>query len=279
MSPALLPEVWRISDFRWETPQTFSLSCEKPEVQTRVQTLNPFRPGQFNMLYVFGVGEVPISISGSPENTSAQIHTIRKVGAVTNALAELKPGQSLGIRGPFGSAWPLHKAKGKDLVIVAGGLGLAPVRPVIYAALAMRSEIRSLTLLYGARQHAEILYADELLSWQTGAEIAVHITLDQATQSWQGRVGVVTSLIQAQDLDADRTLALICGPEIMMRYSAHTFLEKGLKPEQIYVSLERNMQCAVGFCGHCQYGPHFICKDGPVFRYDKVQSLLNTREV
>ncbi len=275
MSQALLPEVWRISDFRWENAQTFSLSCIKPEAHT----LNPFRPGQFNMLYVFGVGEVPISISGSPLNTSEHIHTIRKVGAVTKALAELKPGQEFGLRGPFGSAWPLHRAKGKDLVIVAGGLGLAPVRSAIYEMQAKRAEIRSLKLLYGARQESELLYADELKAWQTDPEIDVQITLDQATQNWQGRVGVVTSLIQAQNLDPEQTLAMICGPEIMMRYSAQTFLAKGLKPEQIYVSLERNMQCAVGFCGHCQYGPHFICKDGPVFRYDRVQTLLDIREV
>jgi NAD(P)H-flavin reductase len=275
MSQALLPEVWRISDFRWENDQTFSLSCIKPEAQTPT----PFRPGQFNMLYVFGVGEVPISISGSPYNSAEQIHTIRKVGAVTKALAELKPGQEFGLRGPFGSAWPLHKVKGKDLVIVAGGLGLAPVRSAIYEMQAKRAEIRSLKLLYGARQESELLYADELKAWQTDPEIDVQITLDQATQNWQGRVGVVTTLIQAQNLDPDQTMALICGPEIMMRYSAQTFLAKGLKPEQIYVSLERNMQCAVGFCGHCQYGPHFICKDGPVFRYDQVQTLLDIREV
>lgn len=274
MNHPLLPEVCQVRDFYWENQHTFTLCCERNQPETAT-----FQPGQFNMLYVFGVGEVPVSLSGPPARPGLQIHTIRKVGAVTTALSRLQPGQELGIRGPYGSAWPLDQAKGKDLVIVAGGLGLAPVRPVIYDVLAHRQDYAQVSLLYGARQASELLFCDELRTWQDNPELNVKITLDQADRNWLGRVGVVTTLIQGLELDAARTEALICGPEMMMRFCARELLHQGLGPEHIYVSLERNMQCAVGFCGHCQYGPHFICKDGPVFRYDQVAGLLETQEV
>jgi len=276
MNMPLLPKVCQIKELHWENAQTFTLSLSIPAAEAAGFA---FRPGQFNMLYVFGVGEVPISLSGSPQMPTELIHTIRKVGSVTAALAELKPGQELGLRGPYGSAWPLHKAAGKDLLIVAGGLGLAPVRPAIYAVLAQRERYRRVILLCGARQETELLFTQELLAWQATGELEIQIILDQAGQTWTGPVGVVTTLIQRLELDPSQTLALVCGPEIMMRFSARELLHKGLKSELIYLSLERNMQCAVGFCGHCQYGPHFICKDGPVFRLDQVQKLLETEEV
>ncbi|MGE3724144.1 MAG: FAD/NAD(P)-binding protein [Candidatus Sericytochromatia bacterium] len=276
MNMPLLPKVCQVQALNWENTQTFTLSLSSPTAEAADFA---FRPGQFNMLYVFGVGEVPISLSGSPQKQTEGVHTIRKVGSVTAALADLKPGQELGWRGPYGSAWPLHKAAGKDLLIVAGGLGLAPVRPVIYAVLAQRERYRRVILLCGARQESELLFTQELLAWQAAGELEIQITLDQAGQTWNGPVGVVTTLIQRLELDPSHTLALVCGPEIMMRFSAQELLHKGLKSEQIYLSLERNMQCAVGFCGHCQYGPHFICKDGPVFRLDRVQRLLETKEV
>lgn len=282
MNQPLLPKVCQIKTLSWENPQTFTLSLAgDPEAEAADFS---FRPGQFNMLYVFGVGEVPISLSGAPPTHAGNgktdlVHTIRKVGTVTTALAELKPGDQVGVRGPYGSAWPLHKAPGKDLLIVAGGLGLAPVRPAIYEILAQRERYRRVILLCGARQETELLFRQELLAWQAAGEIEVQITLDQAERSWKGPVGVVTTLIQRLELEPAQTLALVCGPEIMMRFSALELLHHGLRPDQIYVSLERNMQCAVGFCGHCQYGPHFICKDGPVFRYDRVQRLLEIQEV
>lgn len=258
-----------------ETHDTFTLVLE-PLNPGAVHT---FAPGQFNMLYVFGVGEIPISISGDPADPHRLVHTTRAVGTVTGAMSRLRPGDVLGVRGPYGTHWPLDQAVGKDVVIVAGGIGLAPLRPAIYQLLARRENFGKVVLLYGARTPEDLLYRRELQKWSAQLDIDVLVTVDRATERWRGHVGVVTTLIPYAPFDAHDAVALVCGPEIMMRYTVATLQKRGMPDEAIYISMERNMKCAVGFCGHCQYGPFFICKDGPVFSYDRVRWLFNKREV
>lgn len=265
----MVPEAWTVVD-RWrETEDTFSFALRPPVGWS-------FAPGQFNMLYSFGRGESAISISGASEKSGTIIHTIRRVGTVTNALAELSPGDGIGVRGPFGTAWPIDEAKGRDLVLVAGGIGLAPLRPTVMAALENRKEFRRVILLVGARSPADMLYPDQLRQWQD--EIEVVRTVDHATRDWDAHVGVVTTRLNTVGLDPGNTVAMTCGPEIMMRFTVAELQKIGVPDQQIYVSMERNMKCAVGFCGHCQYGPEFVCKDGPVFRYDRIARWFNLRE-
>jgi NAD(P)H-flavin reductase len=238
-----------------------------------------YAPGQFTMLYVFGVGEVPISISGDPAEPRLLVQTIRAVGTVTQALRKLRRGDVVGVRGPYGSAWPIQEAVGSDVIIVAGGLGLAPLRPALYAVLSHRAEYGAIALVYGARTPQDMLYVRELEHWRSRFDISVEVTVDSAAADWGGHVGVVTTLIPSIQFDPFSTIALVCGPEIMMRFTVQELFERGLTSEQIFVSLERNMKCAVGFCGHCQFGPHFVCKDGPVFRYEQIQPLFGKREI
>jgi NAD(P)H-flavin reductase len=270
----MLPQPYRVQRVRQETPDTFTLELE-PEKGSRELA---FTPGQFNMLYAFGVGEVPISISGDPAK-SALVHTTREVGTVTRAMRKLKPWDSLGIRGPFGTGWPVTMARGADVVIVAGGIGLAPLRPALYQILAARKYYGKVVLLYGTRTPADILFRRELQQWHSRFDLEVHVTVDRAMGNWRGNVGVVTSLIARAPFDPHSTLAMVCGPEIMMRYTVQELERRGVALENIHLSMERNMKCAVGWCGHCQFGPTFICKDGPVFRYDRIQTLLAIREI
>lgn len=249
---ALVPTTVRVAGRRRETSDTWTL---------RLPETRPFAPGQFAMLYAFGAGEAPISVSAIEDGVE---HTIRAVGAVTRALCAA---ETIGVRGPYGNAWPLAEAAGRDVVVVAGGLGLAPLRPVIRA---LDGHVR---VLYGARSPSELLYADELRSW--GAQV----TVDMPLAGWDGAVGVVTRLIERAELDPARTLALICGPEVMLRFAAAALVTRGLPTGSIWVSLERSMRCGVGHCGHCQLGPLLICRDGPVFRYDRVETLLRTAEL
>jgi len=236
-----------------------------------------FGPGQFNMLCLPGVGEVPISMSGDPER-GGLVHTIRAVGAVSTALAGLKPGAQLGLRGPFGSTWPLAAAAGRDVVIMAGGLGLAPLRPLLYRLFARPRDYGRITLLYGTRSPDDILFERELQRWRDRAGANVLVTVDHAAGDWRGPVGVVTSLLQPGQFDPGNSIACICGPEVMMRFSIGNLIDMGLPAESIYLSMERNMKCAVGHCGHCQFGPAFVCRDGPVFRYDRVRALFGLKE-
>ncbi len=268
------PHPYRVVRRRRETSDTFTLLLEPMEGEG-----HPFAPGQFNMLYLFGVGEVPISISGDPAQPHPQVHTVRAVGTVTRAMAQLRPGAILGLRGPFGSHWPLEEAVGRDVVVVAGGIGLAPLRPAIYHLLAHRESYGRIVILYGARTPEDLLYRRELARWSAHLDVEVLVTVDRASGSWRGNVGVVTTLIPLAPFDPQDTLALVCGPEIMMRYTVLALQKRGVPDSAIYVSMERNMKCAVGFCGHCQYGPHFICKDGPVFCYDRIRWLFGKWEV
>ena len=238
-----------------------------------------YAPGQFNMLYVPGCGEVAISISGHSEDQTTLQHTIRYVGRVTHAIADQKAGAEIGLRGPYGNPWPLQKGYGRDVAIVAGGLGLAPLKPVIEAIVQQRHEFRKVHLFIGARSPELLLFAYDYPRW-LDAGIDVQVTVDRDIQHLGYTTGVVPLLIDRTFFsDPLHTVAFVCGPEIMMEYSARSLLKKRLESNAIYVSLERNMQCAVGFCGHCQLGSHFLCKDGPVLAYDRVQASLMVRDL
>jgi NAD(P)H-flavin reductase len=258
-----------------ETHDTFSFELE-PETKESDFT---FAPGQFNMLYVYGVGEVPISISGDPASTGTLVHTVRTVGTVTQAMRRLKVRSSMGVRGPYGTPWPVENAVGNDIVIVTGGIGLAPLRPAIHYVLTHRDKYGKVVLLYGARTPEDILFRRDLERWRARLDLEVLVTVDRATSPWRGNVGVVTTLIGKSTFDPLHSVALVCGPEIMMRYTVLELEKRGIEDERIYVSLERNMKCGVGLCGHCQLGPTFVCKDGPVYCYREIQSILTKREM
>jgi NAD(P)H-flavin reductase len=238
----------------------------------------PFAPGQFNMLYAFGAGEVAISMSGDPAEEGGLVHTIRRVGTVTEALGRLRKGDAIGVRGPFGRGWPVESARGRDVLVVAGGLGLAPLRPLVYHLIAHRGEFERVTLAVGARGPDELLFQSELVRWAR-AGLDVRVTVDRAGPSWKGNVGVVTALLPTVELDPARAVAFVCGPEVMMRFVARDLAGRGLTDERIWVSMERNMKCAIGLCGHCMLGPAFVCKDGPVFGWERMRPLLATREL
>lgn len=238
-----------------------------------------FWPGQFNMLYLPGVGEAAISVSGNAADTDRLPHTIRAAGNVTQALARLGKGAGLGLRGPFGSHWPLEECRGKDVILVGGGIGLAPLRSAIYELLSHRELYGQLTLLYGTRTPETILYANEFNNWRAQG-LDVQVTVDRTTNAWSGNVGVVTLLLErAQIPQPENAMLLCCGPEVMMWYTIQKARSRGIPDTSLYVSLERNMNCAIGLCGHCQFGPEFVCKDGPVFRYDRVASILKVDEL
>jgi NAD(P)H-flavin reductase len=236
-----------------------------------------FAPGQFNMLYRFGVGEVPISISSDPSHPDHIAHTIRFVGRVTDTFRTLSAGDVLGVRGPFGSSWPLDRAVGRDLVIVAGGLGICPVRPAVEHALRHRERFDRVVLLLGARTPASFPYGDELRGWVARSRdlgVEIDLTVDEADDGWAYRTGVVTTLFGDADLRPARSTAFVCGPEVMMRFACRALVERGFDERDVHLSMERNMQCAIGICGHCQVGPLFVCRDGPVLPYARVRPLL-----
>jgi len=271
----MAPRPYSVQRVVKETSDTFTLEL-RPEGGTPAMN---FAPGQFNMIYAFGVGEVPISISGDPGKPGTLVHTTREVGAVTRAMRNLEPSDWVGLRGPFGVGWPVAEARGADVVIVAGGIGLAPLRPALYQLLAARNYYGKVVLLYGTRTPADILFRRELQRWHSRFDLEVHVTVDRAMGNWKGNVGVVTTLIPHAPFDPHSTIAMVCGPEVMMRFTVQELEKRGVAPENTYLSMERNMKCAIGLCGHCQFGPTFICKDGPVFRYDRVQPLLAVREI
>lgn len=266
---------YRIRRVRRETADTFTLELEPVDTQARFH----YAPGQFNMLYIFGVGEIPISISGNPAATTTLVHTTRAVGTVTKAMSKLKRGDVVGVRGPFGTPWPIEAAEGNDVVLVAGGIGLAPLRPALYAVLANRPRYGKVVLLYGARSPEDILYRDELRHWRAQFDLDVYVTVDRATSQWRGNVGVVTTLTARAPFDPLNTVAFVCGPEVMMRMTALELQKRGVAAGQIFISMERNMKCAIGFCGHCQFGPVFVCRDGPVFPYSRIKNWLATWEI
>jgi len=237
-----------------------------------------FKPGQFNMVSLLGYGEAPISISSSPYNRETFDHTIRFVGSLTHTIENYQDGSIVGIRGPFGNAWPTEEAKGKNVLFVAGGIGLAPLRPFIMQMFHDRDSYKKIQILYGARGTGEMLFTDEFEEWKKHPGTELHLTVDKLEEGekWDHNVGVVTVLYEVAKLDPANTIAVICGPEIMMRFACRGLLKKGFYAPQIYLSMERRMKCGVGKCGHCQLGSKFVCKDGPVFRYDEARELHDT---
>jgi NAD(P)H-flavin reductase len=263
-----LPQTAEIRAIRAEGEgvTTYDLAFRDPGLASSYR----FAPGQFNMLYVPGAGEAAISHSGDPARPEVLTHTIRMAGNVTRLIGGMTVGGTLGVRGPFGSAWPVEPSRGRDLVLVAGGIGLPPLRPVIYEVLNRRGDFGRLHLLYGARSPEGLLYLDEFSAWERRG-LTIQTTVDRSRPGWTGNVGVVSLLLdRLRSFDSRRAMLMVCGPEVMMRYTARTAIARGVDPQRIWVSMERNMQCAVGHCGHCQLGPEFICKDGPVFRYDQI---------
>jgi len=267
----MMPVPFVITRRTEEFPGTITL-----QLRPQDHEVTPFIPGQFNMLYAFGDGEVPISLSGPQENGS-YVHTLKALGSATRNLAKLGEGDSLGLRGPFGNGWPLQLAAGRNLIIIAGGLGLAPLRPAIYSLLSGHYEPESVQLLYGAKNPGEILYRDEIEQWS--AAFSARVTVDTADDGWKGHIGNVNSLLTSTTIVPENTLCFVCGPEVMMRFVIRELLKKEIPPASIYLSMERNMQCATGHCGHCQWGPRFICKDGPVFCYQDIQDWFYIREL
>ena len=268
------PIPYRVRGAIAETPNTTTLILE-PRASRRIGLS---RPGQFVMLYAYGIGESPIGVSG--ENAEGQLfHTIRSAGKVTDALTHLTPGDVVGVRGPYGRGWPFREARGRDVVIIAGGLGLPPLRPLIRELLGERDAYGRFEMILGARTPKDLVYYDEIQMWRRRTDLRLHVTVDAAGRDWYGDVGVVTTRIPDIRFDPGRTVAFLCGPEIMMRLTAQALSERGVPPEGIWLSMERNMKCAIGLCGHCQFGPSFICRDGPVLSYRDVTPFLGVREV
>ena len=271
----MLPVPYRVAGTTRETRDSVTLTLEPAG-----SPLPPFQPGQFTMLAVPGIGEVAISVSGDPTAPGGRlVHTVRAVGAVTRALCEARPGRVIGVRGPFGTTWDLPSAAGRDLIIVAGGVGLAPLRPVLLGALATRHSYRRVCLVAGARRPAEFLFRSELNTWSGRPDLDVELTIDQPAAGWDGQVGFVTEPLTRLRLDPGRTTAFLCGPEAMIRFSAQVLLRRGVPAADIRVSLERNMKCGIGLCGHCQLGPILVCRDGPVVGYPLAAPLLAVREL
>jgi NAD(P)H-flavin reductase len=274
-SNPMAPVPYSVRSVSRETADTFTLLLEPQNGAI----LEGFQPGQFGMLWSFGVGEVPISMSGDTDDTTQMVYTIRAVGQASRALVTARPGASVGVRGPFGTSWPIEAARGRDVIIVAGGVGLAPVRSVIYRVLLNRSDYGRLVILYGSRRPSDLLFRKELAAWPRQPDTQVLTTVDSGRQQWRGHVGVVTTLFRHARLRPAQSVAMVCGPEIMMRFAARELEAQGVAASDIYLSMERNMKCAVGFCGHCQWGPHFMCKDGPVFAYSRIRPLLERHEL
>jgi NAD(P)H-flavin reductase len=269
----MVPEPFEVVAKRRDTVDTWTL-----ELRSRSGEPLRFAPGQFTMLSAGGAGEVPISISGDPDRPERLVHTVRAVGLATRAICDADPGRVLGVRGPFGTPWPVEDVRGMDVVLAAGGLGLAPLRPALIGLLGRREQYRRLVLMYGGRSPDQLLYPDELEDWAArGLEVLV--TVDSAGPEWLGHVGVVTRLVRRAELDWTATASMLCGPEVMMRFMVAALVGQGVPSANIYASMERNMQCGIGHCGHCQLGPTLVCRDGPVYSWSELEQWLAIREL
>jgi NAD(P)H-flavin reductase len=266
----------RIVEIKAEVPgvTTYNLAFDDPALASAYR----FAPGQFNMLYLPGFGESAISISSDASEREYLSHTIRVAGNVTQAIARKQVGDQIALRGPFGSSWPMEACRGRDIVFACGGIGLAPLRPAIYEVMNHRADYGRVILLYGARTPSGLLYTAEYDAWRE-RDIDVEVTVDIGDADWHGQIGVVPLLFYQHRLDAARTTVMSCGPEIMMRFIVFEALARKIRPENILVSMERNMSCAMGFCGHCQIGPYFVCKDGPVFNYRQAEPFFNQEDL
>jgi len=269
----MLPEPFEVVTKRQDTFDTWTF-----ELEARSGDGLEFLPGQFTMLSAGGAGEVPISISGDSDHPQRLVHTIRSLGLATRAICDAEPGRMLGVRGPFGAPWPVENLEGADVVVAAGGIGLAPLRPTLLRLIARRGRYGRLVLLYGGRTPDQLLYTDELAEWAArGLEVLV--TVDSAGPEWLGHVGVVTRLVRRAGLDPGATAAMLCGPEVMMRFMVAALIDQGVPAERVYASMERNMQCGIGHCGHCQLGPTLVCRDGPIYRWSELEPWLGIREL
>lgn len=268
----MTPTMYRIVERAEEIEDTVTLVLEPADPSARVA---PPQPGQFYMLWAFGIGESPISVAGF--DADRLVHTIRAVGAVTTSLCNSQIGDAVGVRGPFGTPWGIESARGRDVLIVAGGLGIAPVRPIVDEVLTNRTDYGAVTMLFGARSPELLLYAERIAGWRGQFDLEVEVTVDTAGSEWRGDVGMVTRLIERARLEPTETVAFVCGPEVMMKFVALALVDRGLAPDNVRLSMERNMHCAIGHCGHCQLGSQFICKDGPVLAWPVVQPLMAVR--
>ena len=271
MNDPWIPTPLEVQQVIRETADTVTLTLDASARPTL------FRPGQFNMVFRHGYGEVPISISGDDSEPAKLVHTIRSVGPTSHPLTTVVPGDVLGVRGPFGSAWPVDEARGSDVVLIAGGIGMAPLRPVLLHLLRHRADYARVILLYGAREPRELLFLRQLHHWRGRFDIEVEVTVDRAPEGWFGPVGVVTRLMERVTFDPDDSVVMTCGPEVMMRFVVREAEALGVPPSQIWLSMERNMKCAIAQCGHCLWGPDFVCKDGPVFRWSDVADRFRHR--
>jgi NAD(P)H-flavin reductase len=269
------PEPYRVLSRHAETPDTSTLVLQPVGNAPIPRAL----PGQFNMVYAFGLGEVAVSVSGQSPSRRELTHTVRAVGKISTAIGRSVPGDVLGIRGPYGIGWPMEQAVGRDVIVVAGGLGVAPLRPVINELLDHRTRFGRVEIVCGARTPADLLYVQELASWRARTDLRVHVTVDSAGRDWYGDVGLVTRRLPDARFDPANSVALACGPEIMMRKTAEALQGLGLPEKDIFLSMERNMKCAVAQCGHCQLGAAFVCRDGPVFSYERLRPLMAVREL
>ena len=256
-----------------DTIFTLRLRFTDPAVQAAYR----FQPGQFNMVYLYGVGEVAISIVSDPRDEHLLDHTIRRVGRVTEGLARLKAGDRIGIRGPYGRGWPLQQVEGRDVAVITGGLGCAPVVSVINYVMRRRQSYGKLTIIQGVKHSRDLIYRGRYQTWAEAPDTQVLIAASSTDALWPWHEGPVTDLFEQAQFDPGKTVAMMCGPEGMMIAGANLLTQRGLAEDAIYLSMERNMQCAVGLCGHCQYGGRFICKDGPIFSYPEVKSLLGVK--
>jgi NAD(P)H-flavin reductase len=273
-SDPFVPRPFVVTASRQDTQDTHTLELAAVDDEPMA-----FAAGQFTMMHAFGAGEVPISISGDPAQPERLVHTIRSVGPVTRSLVGSPPGAVLGIRGPFGTGWEVSGGKGGDIVFVAGGIGLAPLRPAVLEVCVDRADYGRVSLLYGARTPEDILYEEDLRDWAARYDIDVQVTVDNGQHAWRGRVGLVTQLVSRVRFTGSDTLALVCGPEVMMRYAALALGERGVPAAKLRLSMERNMKCGVGLCGHCQLREFFLCVDGPVLTYDRLKPLMARAEL
>ncbi|TFE70232.1 2-polyprenylphenol hydroxylase [Methylacidiphilum sp. Yel] len=269
-----IPKPFVIEEKKRESPSVFSLYLRPID-----QLPFYFLPGQFNMLSAIGGGEAAISIASDPTNPHILIHTLRIVGNVTKALSKLDKNDFVLVRGPYGRGWPIDLVKRKTLILVAGGIGLPPLLPLLYIAQKNKGYFKNLILLYGARTKDDLLFMPLLYKLKAEQIITLHVSVDRPSRDWKGQFGTVTALIPSISFDNKETFVFSCGPEIMMRFMARAFIQKNLPKEHIFFSMERNMKCAIGICGHCQLSPFFICKDGPVFPYEKIEHLLTVEEL
>jgi len=251
--------------------------AETPTIKTfvlRPAEQIPFETGQFVELTVFGVGEAPFTPSSSPYDGDRLDLTVMNVGLVTSKLHEMEAGQTVGVRGPYGKGYPLDKFRGKDVLIVGGGVGLAPLRSLILALFADLDSYRKVLIRYGARTPSDIVYKDQIWGWGEKEKVDLVVTVDVGDESWKGPVGVVTTILDNLDLDVKQSVAVVCGPPIMMKFTTIKLVnEIGYDPGDVYLSMEKNMSCGIGKCGHCGLGPYYVCKDGPVFSYDLIKDI------